>query len=145
MIVAVCVWGAAIATFGLVDVLWIALVLLAVAGWADVISAVLRTTILQAAVPDAFRSRIASLQIAVVEGGPRLGDLEAGAVATAASTEFAVISGGLACIAGAILLAGLLPDFRHLSHRSEHLRDDLPAATPDTPDTHPAPDASDAN
>lgn len=110
-----------------------------------VISAVLRTTILQAAVPDAFRSRISSLQIAVVEGGPRLGDLEAGAVATAASTEFAVISGGLACIAGAILLAGLLPGFRHLCQRSEPLGDDLPAAPPDTTDAARAADAIDAN
>ena len=59
------------------------------------------------------RSRISSVQIAVVEGGPRLGDLESGTVASLVSTEFAIVSGGLACIAGAILLAGLLPGFRH--------------------------------
>jgi len=113
VIVAVCVWGAAIVAFGLVTVLWVALVLLAVAGWADVISAVLRSTILQRSVPEEFRSRISSVQIAVVEGGPRLGDLESGTVASLISTEFAIVSGGLACIAGAILLAGLLPGFRH--------------------------------
>jgi MFS family permease len=112
VIVAVCVWGAAIVAFGLVTVLWAALVLLAVAGWADVISAVLRSTILQRSVPEEFRSRISSVQIAVVEGGPRLGDLESGTVASLVSTEFAIVTGGLACIAGAVLLAGLLPGFR---------------------------------
>ena len=91
----------------------VALTLLAIAGWADVISAVLRSTILQSSVPEAFRSRIASVQIAVVEGGPRLGDLEAGAVASLVSTEFSIVSGGVACVAGAAILVGLLPGFRH--------------------------------
>ena len=114
VVAAVCVWGAAIVAFGLVDVLWVALALLAVAGWADVISAVLRTTILQTSVPEAFRTRTASVQMAVVEGGPRLGGFESGVVATAVSTEFSVVSGGIACIAGALLLVGLLPGFRHV-------------------------------
>ena len=118
VIVAVCVWGAAIVAFGLVTVLWVALALLAVAGWADVVSAVLRATILQASVPEEFRSRISSIQIAVVEGGPRLGDLESGAVASLVSTEFAIVSGGLACIAGAVLLAVLLPGFRAYGRRA---------------------------
>jgi MFS family permease len=113
VIVAVTVWGAAIAVFGLVDTLWIALFLLAVAGWADVISAVLRNTILQSTVPERFRSRMSSIQMAVVQGGPRLGDLESGAVATATSLEFSVVSGGLACIAGAAVIGALLPVFRH--------------------------------
>ena len=112
VIVAVCVWGTAIVAFGFIHILWAALALLAVAGWADVISAVLRTTILQTSVSEAFRARISSLQIAVVEGGPRLGDVESGVVATAVSTGFSVVSGGLACIAGAFLLAGLFPGFR---------------------------------
>ena len=113
VIIAVCIWGAAIVVFGLVDTLWIAMVMLAIAGWADVISAVLRNTILQTTVPAAFRSRMSSIQMAVVQGGPRLGDMESGAVATLTSIEFSVISGGLACIAGAALIAVLLPVFRH--------------------------------
>jgi MFS family permease len=113
VIVAVCAWGAAITVFGLVDTLWIALVLLAVAGWADVISAVLRNTILQSTIPERFRSRMSSIQMAVVQGGPRLGDLESGLVADLTSIEFAVVSGGLACIAGAAIIGALLPAFRH--------------------------------
>jgi MFS family permease len=128
VVAAVCAWGAAIVAFGLVHVLWIALLLLAMAGWADVISAVLRTTILQASVDEEFRTRISSLQIAVVEGGPRLGDLEAGAVATALSTQFSIVSGGLACVVGALVVAGLMPGFRH--YRSRRRPGD-PLAAPD--------------
>ena len=113
VIVAVCVWGAAIALFGLVDTLWVGLALLAVAGWADVISAVLRNTILQTSIPERFRSRMSSIQMAVVQGGPRVGDLESGAVATLTSVEFSVISGGLACIVGAAVIGALMPVFRH--------------------------------
>ena len=119
VIVAVCVWGTAIVLFGLVHVLWIGLTLLVVAGWADVISAVLRTTILQSSVSEAFRSRIASFQVAVVEGGPRLGDIESGAVASLTSTGFSIVSGGLACVAGALLLAAVLPEFRTFDARGE--------------------------
>jgi len=112
VIVAVMVWGAAIVAFGLTSILPLALVFLAIAGWADVISAVLRNTIIQLSVPDRLRGRLAAIQIGVVQGGPRLGDLEAGAVGNAFGNEFSVISGGLACIAGAVLLAGVLPGFR---------------------------------
>jgi predicted MFS family arabinose efflux permease len=112
VIVAVIGWGAAITCFGLVSWLPLALVLLAAAGCADVISAVFRSTIIQLAVPDALRGRLAGLQIAVVAGGPRVGDLEAGAVATAFGNTVSVVSGGLGCIAGALLLARALPGFR---------------------------------
>ena len=112
VIIAVLAWGAAITCFGLVRWLPAALVLLAVAGWADVISAVFRSTILQLTVPDALRGRLMGLQMAVVTGGPRIGDAESGAVAAAFSPVTSVVSGGLACIGGALLLARLLPAFR---------------------------------
>jgi hypothetical protein len=112
VIVAVIAWGAAITCFGLVSWLPGALMLLAVAGCADVISAVFRNTIIQLAVPDSLRGRLAGLQIAVVTGGPRIGDLESGAVAAAFGDTASVVSGGLACIAGALILARLMPGFR---------------------------------
>ncbi len=112
VILAVVVWGLAIAAFGFTDTIWIALALLAVAGWADVVSAVLRNTILQTTIPDRFRSRMSSIQMAVVQGGPRLGDMESGTVATVTSIEFSVVSGGLACVVGAAVIAALMPQFR---------------------------------
>jgi MFS family permease len=121
VVLAVMLWGAAIALFGLVHVFWVGLVLLAVAGWADVISAVLRNTLLQTNITDEYRSRLSSIQMAVVQGGPRLGDLESGAVAELTSVEFSIVSGGLASIAGAVIIALALPGFRN------HLRDHAPA------------------
>jgi len=113
--VAVVVWGAAIAGFGAVRSLPVALGLLAVAGWADVISAVFRNTIIQLGVPDRLRGRLQGFQIGVVQGGPRLGDLEAGGVATAFGTEVAIVSGGLLCILGALALGRVLPGFRSVA------------------------------
>jgi predicted MFS family arabinose efflux permease len=124
VIIAVIVWGLAIAGFGLVSWLPAALALLAVAGWADVISAVFRNTIIQLSVPDVLRGRLSGLQMAVVAGGPRVGDFEAGAVATVFGDTTSVVSGGLACIAGALLLARLLPGFRHQRAGYESLSGD---------------------
>ena len=111
VIIAVLVWGAAITCFGLTSWLPAALVLLAVAGCADVISAVFRNTILQLTVPDELRGRLMGVQMAVVTGGPRIGDAETGAVAAAFGATASVVSGGLACIGGALALARLLPAF----------------------------------
>jgi MFS family permease len=113
VILAVVAWGLAIAGFGLVSWLPAALALLVVAGWADVISAVFRSTIIQLSVPDELRGRLIGLQVAVVNGGPRVGDLEAGAVAAAFGEAVSVVSGGLACVVGALVVARLLPGFRH--------------------------------
>jgi MFS family permease len=114
VVVAVLIWGASIAAFGVAHWLPLALLLLAVAGWADVLSAVFRNTIIQFAGPDGMRGRLMGVQMAVVAGGPRLGDLEAGAVATAFGDTVSVVSGGLACIAGALLIAWRLPAFTGL-------------------------------
>ena len=113
MIFAVIVWGLAVTGFGLVVWLPLAVALLAVAGCADVVSAVFRNTIIQFSGPDSMRGRLMGVQMAVVAGGPRLGDLESGAVASAFGTTFSVVSGGLACVAGALLVARSLPGFRY--------------------------------
>ena len=106
-------WGAAIAAFGLVGdhLLW-ALFFLAAAGAADVVSAIFRSTILQVMVPDRLRGRLSSIFMLVVAGGPKLGDLEAGLVATAFTPTVSVVSGGLACIVGAFVCAAVYPELR---------------------------------
>jgi MFS family permease len=107
VICAVLVWGAAIAAVGLVGSLWLAAPLLAIAGAADSVSAVCRSTINQTVTPDALRGRMSSVFMIVVTSGPRLGDVESGLVASLSSARVGVLSGGLACLAGvgAILLA----------------------------------------
>ena len=106
---AVCAWGLAIAGAGLVSSLWPAAALLAVAGAADSVSAVCRSVINQSVTPDALRGRMSSVFSLVVTSGPRLGDIEAGAVAAVTSARFSVLSGGLACVAGAIAVAAAFP------------------------------------
>jgi hypothetical protein len=110
VIVSVLAWGVAIALFGVVPWLPLGLVLLAVAGAADVISAVFRNTILQVNVPDGLRGRLSSVHISVVTGGPALGDAEAGGVAALTSPQVSVVSGGVACVLGVLLLHRLVPE-----------------------------------
>jgi len=118
---AVVVWGASIAAFGLVGSrLWLALLCLAVAGAADVVSAIFRGTILQLSVPDALRGRISGINYLVVAGGPRVGDLEAGLVAAAFSPTVSVVSGGLLCIVGAGVIAVLAPSLRRYTAAKGH-------------------------
>jgi len=111
--IAACVvlWGATIAVFGVVPVLWVGLVLLALAGGADVISAVFRQAVQQRAVPDHLQGRLSGTFFAVVAGGPRLGDAETGVAASIGGPQFAVWSGGLACVAGVAVLLWRVPAF----------------------------------
>jgi predicted MFS family arabinose efflux permease len=106
---AVLVWGAAIAFAGLVSSLWAAAALLAVAGAADSVSAVCRSVINQTVTPDAMRGRMSSVFSLVVTSGPRVGDIEAGTVASLTSARFSMTSGGLACIAGVGLIVLAFP------------------------------------
>jgi hypothetical protein len=118
VVLAIAVWGLAITLFGLTSTLGLGLVLLAVAGAADTVSAVYRSTILQVATPPGMQGRLQAVFIVVVTGGPRLGDLEAGAVATAFSPRLSVVSGGLACLAGIGLLSLAVPAFLRYDARA---------------------------
>ncbi|MEV6625274.1 MFS transporter [Amycolatopsis sp. NPDC051106] len=106
--VAVAVWAGAVALAGLAPSLWLAVALLIVAGAADLVSAVYRQTILQTAVPDRMRGRLQGVYTVVVAGGPRLGDLRAGIMASALPLTVAWSGTALTCVvlvlAGAVLV-----------------------------------------
>jgi hypothetical protein len=109
--VSVAGWGAAIAAFGLLTASFpLALLCLAVAGGADVISAVLRATIVQFDTPDHLRGRLMSIHTLVVTSGPRVGDAEAAAVAAIAGPQFSVVSGGVLCLVGLVAVLRLFPE-----------------------------------
>ena len=109
VICAVLAWGLAIAAVGVVGTLWLAALLLAIAGAADSVSAVCRSTINQTVTPDALRGRMSSVFMIVVTSGPRLGDVESGVVASLSSARFSVLSGGLACLAGVVAIVVAFP------------------------------------
>ena len=131
------VWGAAIAAFGLVRILPLALVFLALAGAGDLISEVLRNTLLQRYTPDPLRGRVSSLYLAQVTTAPALGNVEAGGVASLAGLEFSVVSGGLACVAGALILGALIPALRSASLTNSP-SDSEPPGTAERPAAAPA-------
>lgn len=100
----VLVWGAAIVAFGLCLFFPLALLLLALAGAADLASEVLRGTLLQLAVPAGLRGRVNALWLAQVSGAPAQGHFEAGAGGTIVNPIVnpivSVVSGGVACMGG---------------------------------------------
>src|SRR6266516_2598246 len=98
VVVAAASWGVAITAFGFARALWLALLLLALAGAADLISAVFRSTILLTLVPDELRGRLSGIEFAQVASTPSLGNLEAGVVASLTSLRFSIVSGGLLCV-----------------------------------------------
>ena len=116
--VAVTIWGAAIAVFGLIDSLPLILIALAIAGGADMISGVFRSAILQASAPRHMLGRLSGLELTVVASGPSLGDLEAGALAALTSVRFSIVGGGLACIVGVGIMALLMPAFARYDTRN---------------------------
>jgi MFS family permease len=116
LVTAVIMWGLAVAAAGLAHALWLAVLLLAVGGAADLVSAVYRQTMLQTYAPDELRGRMQGVFTAVVAGGPRLGDLRAGLMAGLGVTADWV-GGGLAAAAVALLLAIVFPALRRYTVR----------------------------
>lgn len=110
-------WGLAIALFGL-SPLPVALGFLALAGGADMLSGIFRSTIWNQTIPDSLRGRLASIELLSYSSGPTLGNLESGAVASIFNVRVSVVSGGILCVAGTVLMAALLPAFRHYDERS---------------------------
>jgi MFS family permease len=91
---------------------WWALGALVVAGAADTVTVVCRSTLVQLGTPDALRGRVSAVELAVGAGGPNLGNLRAGLVATATSGTFALISGGLVALLAVATLATATPGLR---------------------------------
>jgi MFS family permease len=122
---AIVLWGLCIAAAGLAHQLWLAVLLLAAAGAADLISSVYRQTILQTYAPDQMRGRMQGVFVVVVTGGPRLGDLRSGATAAVSSVTVSWVGGGLLCSA-AVLMAAL--SVRPFWRYDSRLAADAPAA-----------------
>jgi MFS family permease len=102
-------WGVAIAAFGFTDTLWAGLVLLAVAGAADNISAVFRGTIMLSATPESMRGRLTGIEFMQVASAPTVGNIEAGVVASLTSVRFSIVSGGFLCVIGTVVVCALFP------------------------------------
>lgn len=112
-IVACVCWGAGIVGFGLSPTLWVALVFLMLASASDMVSGLYRDAILKTVTPDEMRGRLEGISLSVVGTGPSIGNGEAGLLASVTGVRFSIVSGGIACILGAGVLAILLPRYRN--------------------------------
>jgi MFS family permease len=111
IMLSVIVWGLSIAVLGVTPWAWLGLVAIAVAGGADMVSGIFRMTMWTKLIPDNMRGRVSGIGWINVASGPILGDFEAGVVAAATSVRFSILSGGIACVVGALVLAALMPAF----------------------------------
>lgn len=112
VLAAIVAWGVSVTLFGLTDVLWVAVLCLAAAGLSDMVSAVFRTAILQAAAPDEMRGRLGGVFIVVVAGGPRLGDARAGGSAEVLGLQGSSVAGGLTVVGVTLAIAAGATRFR---------------------------------
>ena len=109
MLAGTMIWGAAIACFGLTRWLPLALAMLAVAGCADTLTVMFRSSMVQTVTPDEFRGRVSSVEYIIGTGGGPLGNVESGGVASLTSPTFSAVSGGIGCCAIAALIALVFP------------------------------------
>lgn len=118
--VAATCWGLAVLGFGLVSALPFLFLFLALAGAADEISAIFRSTLWNATIPDALRGRLAGIELISYSSGPTLGNVESGVVASLFSVRTSIISGGALCVVGVVGLTLALPSLRAFDNRTEN-------------------------
>jgi MFS family permease len=121
VVVASMCWGGAMALVGLSPNVWFALVFLAFAGAADMISGIFRSTIWNQTIPDHLRGRLAGIEMLSYSLGPMGGSARAGLVADLTTVRTSIVSGGVLCVAGVAATGALLRDFwRYDSRTDEH-------------------------
>jgi MFS family permease len=111
-LLAVVVFGFATIAFGATHIFLIAMLALVIVGAADTVSTIIRNTIRQLATPDYIRGRMTSVNQIFFQGGPQLGEVEAGLAAQIFGAPFAIISGGVGCILAVIWIARRWPQIR---------------------------------
>jgi MFS family permease len=112
-------WGLAIAGVGLTTNVWVVLLMLGLAGGADMISGLFRMLIWNQTIPDQMRGRMAGIELLSYSIGPTLGQVRATGVAQLTSLRTSLISGGLLCAAGGAMLAVALPSLWRYDARTD--------------------------
>lgn len=108
----VIIYGLATVGFGLSRSFYLSLLFLAVAGAGDMISTILRNNIRQTITPAHMRGRMTGIHILFAQGGPKLGDAEAGFVAAATSGPVSVVIGGIGTVAATLIIGLSTPKLR---------------------------------
>jgi MFS family permease len=111
-LVSVGIFGATTIIFGLSNSFWLSFLFLVFMGAADSVSTIIRNTIRQMQTPDYIRGRMTSINQIFFQGGPQLGEVEAGIVAQLFGVPFSIISGGIGCILAAFFIMRRWPQIR---------------------------------
>ena len=119
IVLAAATYGACIALAGTMPSFWLACAFFALAGAADMVSAVFRSTVWNQTIPDTMRGRLAGIEMLSYSVGPMAGEVRAGFVADAWSVRGSIVSGGAACVAGVLLTAAALRDFWSYDARTD--------------------------
>lgn len=119
IVIAAAVFGGFIGLAGLMPNLWLVAVCLGLAGAADMISGIFRTTVWNQTIPESMRGRLAGIEMLSYSVGPLGGQVRAGAVADLWSVRGSIASGGFACVAGVAITAAWLRDFWTYDERSD--------------------------
>ncbi|GAA4575350.1 MFS transporter [Planotetraspora kaengkrachanensis] len=112
-------WGVAVAIASVMPNVWLVFLFLAIAGGADMVSGLFRGTIWNQTIPDAYRGRLAGIELLSYSTGPMLGDARAGFMAQLGGTRFSLGAGGLLCVGVVALMATALPRFRGYDARTD--------------------------
>jgi MFS family permease len=112
-------WGLAIAGAGLAREVWLVLLMLGLAGAADMVSGLFRMLIWNQTIPDELRGRMAGIELLSYSIGPTLGQVRASGVAQLTSLRVSIVSGGLLCAVGGVALAAALPSLWRYDARTD--------------------------
>lgn len=119
VVVAAAAWGAAVALGGLAPNAWVAVFWFAVAGAADMVSAIFRGVIWHQTIPDEMRGRLAGIEMLSYSVGPLGGQVRAGLVADATTVRMSIVSGGVLCVVGVAATATWLREFWSYDARTD--------------------------
>lgn len=125
IVAAIVSYGLCIFAFGLSTSIWLSLLLLAGSGAADAISMAMRHAIRNLVTPPEFRGRIAAAHTTFARGGPQLGEIRSGVMASMYGAPAAVAIGGLATVAGCLLMARLIPGLTQYQTRPVVVQDNV--------------------
>jgi len=128
VIVSVIAWGVCMTALGLSPWFPLTVAFMVLGGVANLISAVTRASIVQLTTPNSLRGRVSGFSSLISHGGPRLGDLEAATVAAWSSPQVSIVSGGLLCLVGVVVVCRLFPQLAAYEAQSEVADEPVPVS-----------------
>ena len=114
MFQAVILFGVATVVFGFSEIIWVSVIALTIMGAADVVSMVIRSSLVQLRTPDAMRGRVSSVNFLFINASNQLGEFRSGTMAALVGAMPSVVIGGVGTVIVALLWMKLFPSLRNI-------------------------------